>query len=121
MSAKKKNRPDDGVLVYSTGPDGAREFGPGGRAMDRSGSASLTDLPFPEQALAVKTEKRQHARVVTVVRGFSLTRPSLERLAGELKRRCGAGGTVEGATIVVQGDHVARMTRFLTELGFVVS
>lgn len=121
MTSKKRKDSDDGVLVYSSGPDGARSFGPGGKTViDQSGSPSLVDVPPAEQTLQVKTETRQHAKVVTVVRGLSLTRASLERLARKLKQRCGAGGTVEGATIILQGNHEATVTSILTELGFVV-
>ncbi len=44
-------------------------------------------------------------RGVTVISNLALTPAELERLAGELKRRCGSGGTVRDGTIEIQGEH----------------
>jgi translation initiation factor 1 len=44
-------------------------------------------------------------RGVTVISGLPLTGAELEQLAGELKRRCGSGGTVRDGTIEIQGEH----------------
>lgn len=42
---------------------------------------------------------------VTVVTGLPLDDAGLKALAGELKRRCGSGGTVRDGVIEIQGDH----------------
>ena len=42
---------------------------------------------------------------VTLIRGVPLANTALTELASRLKRRCGAGGTVSGGTIEIQGDH----------------
>jgi predicted translation initiation factor SUI1 len=116
----RKSRPrDDGTLVYSTGPDGARSFDRTGRGTDADGSCSFVDLAPAEQKVRVATENRARCgRTVTVIRGLVHTEPSLRRLARELKRRLGVGGTIEGATIVVQGCHETRLRQLLSEMGY---
>lgn len=42
---------------------------------------------------------------VTVVSGLPFSGDELARLAKELKKKCGAGGTVRGDVVEVQGDH----------------
>jgi translation initiation factor 1 len=44
-------------------------------------------------------------RAVTVISGLALRTAELEKLAGELKRRCGSGGTVRDGNIEIQGEH----------------
>jgi translation initiation factor 1 len=117
----KSRSDDDGTLVYSSGPDGAKSFGPGGKTQDENGSPASADLPAKDQRLRVITDARQrHGKVVTVIRGLVLTAGSLDRLAKELKRKCGAGGTVHGGTIHVQGDHRDRVAKLLSDMGYVV-
>lgn len=42
---------------------------------------------------------------VTVVTGVPLGGQELEALGKELKKKCGAGGTVRDGVIEIQGDH----------------
>ncbi|MCC7462004.1 MAG: stress response translation initiation inhibitor YciH [Gammaproteobacteria bacterium] len=44
-------------------------------------------------------------KVVTEIRGLDLDAAALALLAGELKRRCGSGGTVRDGVIEIQGEH----------------
>jgi translation initiation factor 1 len=119
---KKKRDGDGAVLVYESGPEGARSFGPGGKAVDEAGSAASADLPPAEQRLKVVADTRAgHGRIVTVVTGLVLTAPSLDKLAKQLKQSCGTGGTVKGATVELQGDHRERVVKMLVEKGYRVS
>lgn len=115
----KKKRDDDGTLVYSSGPDGSRSFGPGGKVKEEAGGGAPVDLTSGDQSVRVSTDSRAgHGKVVTIVRGLVLTAASLEKLARELKMTCGSGGKVEGATIVIQGDHQARLEGILARMGY---
>ncbi len=49
--------------------------------------------------------KGRAGKGVTLVTGVPLAGDDLARLAGELKKRCGSGGTVKDGTIEIQGDH----------------
>ena len=67
--------------------------------------------------------KRQTAhrggKTVTVVSGFiGIGLPEKEKLAKEMQRRCGTGGTVKEGRIEIQGDRRADVAQILTEAGF---
>ena len=57
---------------------------------------------------------------MTVVSGVLLDEDGLQKLATELKRRCGAGGTVKGGVIEIQGDHRDLLVTELTKRGYTV-
>ena len=50
--------------------------------------------------------KGRKGKGVTVITGLPLDQIGLQGLAKQLKRWCGAGGTVKGAAIEIQGDQV---------------
>lgn len=67
--------------------------------------------------------KRQTAgrggKTVTVVSGFfGIGLPEKEKLAKQMQRLCGTGGTVKDGCIEIQGDKRADGARILTEAGF---
>jgi translation initiation factor 1 len=47
----------------------------------------------------------RRGKPVTTVSGVPLASDALRDLAGELKRRCGTGGTAKDGIIEIQGDH----------------
>jgi len=57
-------------------------------------------------------------KAVTVITGLALGEPELAALAGELKRRCGSGGTVREGTIEIQGEHRDTLVAELLRRGF---
>ena len=57
---------------------------------------------------------------VTTVKGVPLAGDALEALATKLKKRCGSGGTVDGTTIEIQGDHRDQLVELLAGLGYTV-
>jgi translation initiation factor 1 len=57
---------------------------------------------------------------VTVITGLSLDEQGLQKLATDLKRRCGAGGTIKGGTIEIQGDHRDLLVAELIARGYAV-
>jgi translation initiation factor 1 len=59
-------------------------------------------------------------KVVTVVRGLPRQSQVLTALAGDLKRLCGAGGTVKNRAIEIQGDHRERVAEYLAGQGYKV-
>jgi translation initiation factor 1 len=54
---------------------------------------------------------------VTVVENLPGHPARIEEVAKILKTRCGAGGTVKGRTVEVQGDHRDRIVAALEALG----
>ena len=57
---------------------------------------------------------------VTVVTGVPGNDDELKRVAGELKKKCGAGGTLKDGVIEIQGDNRDRVTAELEKMGFKV-
>jgi translation initiation factor 1 len=58
-------------------------------------------------------------KTVTVVTGFvGIGLPEKEKLAKEMQKACGTGGTVKEGRIEIQGDKRAEAARILTEAGF---
>jgi translation initiation factor 1 len=55
---------------------------------------------------------------MTVIRGFTRRFEELEELAGYLKRHCGAGGTVKGMSLEIQGDAREKIGHLLALKGF---
>jgi translation initiation factor 1 len=58
-------------------------------------------------------------KTVTVVQGFvGIGLPEKEKLAKQMQKTCGTGGTVKDGRIEIQGDKHAEVARILTEAGF---
>src|SRR5437867_3833806 len=58
-------------------------------------------------------------KTVTVVTNFvGIGLPEKEKLAKEMQKVCGTGGTVKEGRIEIQGDKRAEVARILTEAGF---
>ncbi len=63
--------------------------------------------------------KGRKGKGVTIVTGLQLSGDQLEKLAKELKAKCGAGGTLKQDIIEIQGDHRDAIVALLQEKGFV--
>jgi translation initiation factor 1 len=64
--------------------------------------------------------KGRKGKGVTVITGLPLDEQALQKLATDLKRKCGAGGTVKGHTIEIQGDHRDALVAELNQRGYTV-
>ncbi len=110
-------------LVYSTdGPTwpprraGSASSGTGERAPARPPSSPSS--PTGDGVTRIFRERGGRAgKVVTVIRGLPDRGPALEARAAALKRLCGAGGTVKGSAIEIQGDHRERVAEWLRAAG----
>jgi translation initiation factor 1 len=77
--------------------------------------------PRGDGIVRVRRETKGRAgKTVTAVEGVPLTGEALRELASELKRRCGAGGTLRGGVIEIQGDHRDAVVADLGRRGFTV-
>ncbi len=75
--------------------------------------------PAGDGIVRVRREsKGRGGKTVTVVSGIPLDEGALKVLAGELKRRCGSGGTVKDGEVEIQGDHSELLVAELTRSGF---
>lgn len=57
---------------------------------------------------------------VTIVSGLPLAPDQLGELAGQLKKKCGAGGAVKEGVIEIQGEHRDLLVATLQQLGYIV-
>jgi translation initiation factor 1 len=60
----------------------------------------------------------RNGKAVTVISGLPLSLAELAKLASELKRRCGCGGTVSENRIEIQGEHRDLLMAELAHRGF---
>lgn len=104
--AKKR---DDDRLVYTS--DGSHL--PRRRSQESAPPASVGD-----GTVRVRREKKgRKGKTVSVISGLPLDESDLKELAGELKRRCGSGGSAKAGTVEIQGDHVEELLALLDERG----
>ena len=79
------------------------------------------DVSLPPPAagrVRVRLERQgRGGKVVTVADGLPGHPERIEEVARALKARCGAGGTVKGRTVEIQGDHRDRVVAQLEALG----
>ena len=79
-----------------------------GRPVARCACAGGRRARRPQTSGPVRVGRQTKGRKgsgVTVITGLPLSTAELTELAGDLKRRCGSGGTVRDGTIEIQGDH----------------
>ncbi len=77
-----------------------------------------TFLSPQSQTAKVRSERRKHKRVMTVVVGLDPDETDLKDLLSRLQSACGAGGSVQDGQIEIQGDHADRVTAELKRIGF---
>ncbi|MGZ6125291.1 MAG: translation initiation factor [Myxococcales bacterium] len=71
----------------------------------------------PARAVVRMERKGRSGKEVTVVEQLGLPARELEAWLKELKGSLGCGGTVEGATLVLQGDQRKRLPALLADRG----
>jgi translation initiation factor 1 len=74
--------------------------------------------PPSKQTARLALEKRKKGKVVTLVRGLAVAENDLPGLLTQLKNSCGAGGTISGDELEIQGKHLDRVRDLLGELGY---
>lgn len=98
----------DSVLVYST---------EGGRIKEEKAPASR-----PGDGI-VRIQKQTSGRKgagVSLITGLDISDDELKKLAAELKKRCGCGGSVKEGNIEIQGDKRDLLKQLLEQKGFKV-
>jgi translation initiation factor 1 len=93
-----------------------------GRARPQQPQRPAQPAGFPDDGVVRITREKggRGGKTVTVVRGLPERGPALEARAAELKRLCGAGGTLRDGQLEIQGDHRERIAQRLRNLGYTV-
>ena len=107
----------DSVLVWSSEQ---------GRICPGCGKAAASCIcrkqgtrPAGDGVVRVRREtKGRGGKTVTVILGVPVDDEAMKKLAGELKRRCGAGGTAKDGIIEIQGDFCELVIAELAKRGF---
>lgn len=106
-------------LVYSTGT--GRICPECGRAAAVCSCRKKGGQPAGDGIVRIRREsKGRGGKTVTVITGVPLGDEAVKILAGELKRRCGTGGTVKEGVIEIQGDHRELLLTELATRGYKV-
>lgn len=103
------NNNDDNSLVYST---------ESGRIKKEKTANSVT--PSDGFAKVRRETKGRKGKGVTTISGLGLDANALKKLASQLKKTCGSGGSVVGETIEIQGDKKESVKAALEKSGFKV-
>ena len=96
-------------LVYSTNKT----------LMQEAEEAQNPTLEPNQQPLKVqKNTKHRGGKTVSVILGFSGNTEALEALGKQLKSACGTGGTCKDGYIIIQGDHIQKIAKWLVDNGY---
>jgi translation initiation factor 1 len=115
---KSRSASDGGGIVYSTGigercPNCLRAIR---ECVCKKGTPGKTSS---DGIVRVSRETQgRKGKGVTVISGLALAATDLEKLATELKKKCGSGGSVENGRIEIQGDHRDRIVEELNRRGW---
>jgi translation initiation factor 1 len=88
------------------------------RPPQKKGPPQVPQLPDDGVVRLFREKGGRGGKTVTVVRG--LPAKDLDQRVTEVKRLCGAGGTVRDGAIEIQGDHRERIAEKLQALGYKV-
>ncbi len=107
MVAKNKNKID---VVYSTNPN---------FQFQSDEEEEQITLPAKDQNLRVSIDRKQRkGKEVTLITGFIGSEDDLNQLGKELKQKCGVGGSVKDAEIIIQGNHAKKILELLLKQGY---
>jgi translation initiation factor 1 len=109
----------DGRIVYSSAHG---RMCPGcGRKLAECRCAARPRADRGDGIVRVRREvKGRNGKTVTTISGLGLAEDALRALAGELKRRCGTGGSAKEGVIEIQGDHRDALVAELESRGYTV-
>lgn len=108
-----------GGLVYSTDqgrmcPNCGR---PRANCRCKSGDASA---PGDGIVRVGRETKGRKGKGVTTISGIPLAAAELKAYAGQLKKKCGTGGTIKQGVVEIQGDHRDLLVEELQRQGWTV-
>ena len=99
----------DSVLVYSTDVGRIKEE-----------KTSVVRLKGDGVVRIQKQTSGRKGAGVSVITGLDLSDEELKKLAAELKKRCGCGGSVKNGMIEIQGEKRDLLKQLLEQKGFTV-
>jgi len=77
-----------------------------------------SEIGKEQQKIRIRMETRKFGRPTTIVDGINEKNAELANLAQKLKNFCACGGTAKNGQILLQGNHLEKVRRFLIKLGY---
>ena len=110
--------PDQNPTVYST--EWGRICPKCGHPVDDC-TCNKSTIPAGDGIVRIERQsKGRKGKPVCLIRGIQLPESALQSLHRELKKMCGAGGTLKDGVMEIQGDHRNRLEAELKKRGFKV-
>ena len=98
-------------------PPGPKEIS--GESLPQAGAESNPSRKNRGRVDIKRNTAGRGGKTVTVISGFvGIGLPEKEKLAKQMQKLCGTGGTVKEGRIEIQGDKRPEVARILTEAGF---
>ncbi len=112
-------RSDNSRLVYSTDSGRVKPpLAPHNRKVEPPPAPKRPGPPPDDGIVRVQRDKKgRGGKTATTITGIPGTEAELDALLKTLKTFCGAGGSREGRTLIIQGDQRERLMEKLTALG----
>lgn len=81
-------------------------------------AAEEAPKPYKGRLDIIVDRKGRNGKTATIISGFTSDEEEVARVAAELKRRLGTGGSARGGEILIQGNRAADVHKTLEVLGF---
>jgi translation initiation factor 1 len=65
-----------------------------------------------------KSTKHRGGKTVSVILGFEGSLENMEALCKKIKAHCGTGGAAKDDEIIIQGDHLQKIVKWLHSNGY---
>jgi translation initiation factor 1 len=78
----------------------------------------LDELDKDQTRIIIRAETRRFSKPTTIIKGLTVERGELERVARELKKSLATGGSAKEGMIILQGDHRESVKELLVKLGY---
>ncbi len=118
----RSRRPGDDARTVWSSESGDQRMPPASAAKRRAQRGAAERSPTAADGIVrVKREVAgRRGKPVTTIHGVPLDPGALKDLAGELKKRCGSGGSAKNGVIEIQGDHRDTVVAELETRGYIV-
>lgn len=86
---------------------------------EQENCVEAADVKKQKETLRVVIDKKgRKGKVATIIEGFEIDDDEVARIASELKRKIGTGGSSRGGEILLQGDWKEKTVKLLKEMGY---